>query len=80
VGEIKFEGLPPYALPAAQTAEARAEGEIVEMTLTVSAPDIQPRPVQIRIQMTWAVARGLGQQLAPVSMAAEMNARHSKTP
>jgi hypothetical protein len=73
---IKFEGAPPFDLPVAQTAEALAVGETVEVILTVSLPDISPRLVQIRAQMTWKTARDLGIQLAPVSMTAEINARH----
>src|SRR6516162_11946491 len=33
MGNIKFEGSPPYALPIAQHVTARAEGAVVEMTL-----------------------------------------------
>ena len=32
MGNIKFEGNPPYALPIAQYVTARAEGAVVEMT------------------------------------------------
>jgi hypothetical protein len=72
---IKFEGDPPYDLPFAQSAEARSEGEIVELILTVDAPGIQPARVLVRIPMTWATARALGGQLRPVSDAAERRAR-----
>lgn len=71
MGIISFEGDPPYDLPLAQTAEARSEGEIVDLILTVSAPDIQPEPVP----MTWKKARELGGQLGPAALAAEMRAR-----
>jgi hypothetical protein len=38
MGNIKFEGSPPYALPIAQNGTARAEGAVVEMTLDVITP------------------------------------------
>jgi hypothetical protein len=72
---IEFQGDPPFDLPVAQTAEARAEGEIVELILTVSVPAIQPMPVRVHVPMTWEKARALGVQLGPVSLAAEMRAR-----
>jgi hypothetical protein len=68
---IKFEGHSPFDLPVAQNASARPEGEMVEVVLTVSVPDIQPEPVQIRVPFTWKVAQSLGAQLNRASMAAE---------
>jgi hypothetical protein len=72
---IKFEGQPRYDLPVAQTAAARPEGESVELILTVSVPDIQPTPVQVRVPMTWKTAQSLGAQLNIVYLAAEERAR-----
>ena len=68
---IKFEGHSPFDLPEAQNVSARPEGEMVEVVLTVSVPDIQPQPVQIRVPFTWKVAQSLGAQLNRASMAAE---------
>ena len=68
---IKFEGHSPFNLPQAQNASARPEGEMVEVVLTVSVPDIQPELVQIRVPFTWKVAQSLGAQLNRASMAAE---------
>ncbi|TMJ68536.1 MAG: hypothetical protein E6G80_15595 [Alphaproteobacteria bacterium] len=42
MGNIKFEGSPPYALPIAQYVMARAEGAVVEMTLEVITPGKEP--------------------------------------
>jgi hypothetical protein len=77
MGEIIFEGNPPFDLPVAQTAEARVEGETVEMFLTVSVPEVKPTPVRIRVAMTWETAAKLGVQLGPVSATAERNARRT---
>ena len=71
---IKFEGDPPFNLPLAQTASARAEGENVEVVLTVSVPDIQPEPVQIRVSMSGKTAQSLAEQLNRACFAAEQQA------
>jgi hypothetical protein len=52
MGNIKFEGNPPYALPIAQHVTARAEGAVVEMTLEVITPGKDPSIVPIKVQMT----------------------------
>jgi hypothetical protein len=52
MGNIKFEGSPPYALPIAQNVTARAEGAVVEMTLDVITPGKEPSIVPIKVQMT----------------------------
>jgi len=44
---------------------------MVEVVLTVSVPDIQPEPVQIRVPFTWKVAQSLAAQLNRACMAAE---------
>ena len=62
---IKFKGHSPFDLSEAQNASARPEGEMVEVVLTVSVPDIQPEPVQIRVPFTWKVAQSLAAQLKP---------------
>ena len=43
MGNIKFEGRPPYILPIAQNVAARAEGAVVEMTLEVITSGKSPR-------------------------------------
>jgi hypothetical protein len=68
---IVFEGHSPFDLPEAQNACARPEGEMVEVVLTVSVPDIQPEPVQIRVPFTWKVAQSLAAQLNRAYVAAE---------
>ena len=69
---IKFEGDPPYDLPLAQSAEARAEGITVELVLRVSIPGKQPSPAPVRVQMMPEVARTLATQMQPCATAAEM--------
>jgi hypothetical protein len=59
MGNIKFEGSPPYALPIAQHVTARAEGAVVEMTLEVITPGKEPSIVPIKVQMTSDSARSL---------------------
>jgi hypothetical protein len=49
MGNIKFEGSPPYALPIAQNVRARAEGAVVEMTLEVITPSKEPAIVPIKV-------------------------------
>jgi hypothetical protein len=73
--DIKLVGAPPFDLPIAQSAEARAEGEIVQLILTVLSPGTPQRLAQVRVPMTWETARALGSQLGPVSMTAEIRAR-----
>jgi hypothetical protein len=75
MGTVEFQGDPPYDLPVAQTAEALAEGENVELTLRVSLPGKLPSPAPIRVQMTAAVARAVGGQMGAAATAAEMRAR-----
>jgi hypothetical protein len=70
-----FEGDPPYTLPPAQDASARAEGETVEVTLRVVVPGKLPSPAPIRVQMTADVARNLHAQLQPAIIMAEVRGR-----
>jgi hypothetical protein len=72
---IEFQGDPPYDLPPAQTAEAEAVDETVELTLRVIVPGKLPSPAPIRIQMTTAVAKALAGQMGAAVIAAEMRAR-----
>jgi hypothetical protein len=68
MGNIKFEGRLPYALPIAQNVTARAEGAVVEMTLEVITPGKEPSIVPIKVQMTSDSARSLRAQLQPTSL------------
>jgi hypothetical protein len=72
MGNIKFEGSPPYALPIAQNVMARAEGAVVEMTLEVITPGKEPSIVPIKVQMTSDSARA---QLQPAITMAEVHQR-----
>lgn len=78
MGEISFIGDPPYGLPPAQSAEARAVDETVELTLRVSVPGKLPSPAPIRVQMTAEVARALSGQMGAAATAAEMRARRNR--
>ena len=75
MGNIKFEGSPPYALPIAQNVMARAEGAVVEMTLEVITPGKEPSIVPIKVQMTSDSARSLRAQLQPAITMAEAHQR-----
>jgi hypothetical protein len=75
MGNIKFEGSPPYALPIAQNVRARAEGAVVEMTLEVITPSKEPAIVPIKVQMTLDSARSLRAQLQPAITMAEVHQR-----
>ncbi len=77
MGEIIFEGLPPFALPQSQTATARALDETVEMTLTVVVDD-KPRPSLVQARLTPGVARILALQLLRSGAVAEANVRAKK--
>ena len=70
MGNIKFEGTPPYALPIAQYVTARAEGAVVEMTLEVIAPG-----KAVKVQMTSDSARSLRAQFQPAITMAELHQR-----
>jgi len=75
MGNIKFEGSPPYALPIAQNVTARAEGAVVEMTLDVVTPDKEPSIVPIKVQMTPDSAHSLRAQLQSAITMAEVHQR-----
>ena len=75
MGNIKFEGSPPYALPIAQHVTARAEGAVVEMTLEIITPSKEPAIVPIKVQMTLDSARSLRAQLQPAITTAEVHQR-----
>ena len=65
MGNIKFEGDPPYTLPMAQTVTARPGRKTVEVILEVIAPGKVPSLVPIKIQMAPDSARTLQAQLQP---------------
>ena len=78
MSEVHFKDDPPYDLPPAQSAEASAQGENVELTLRVIVPGKLPAPAPIRIQMTATVARTLAAQMQAAVIAAEMRARKNQ--
>jgi hypothetical protein len=75
MGEIKYEGDPPYSLPVAQSASASAVDETVELTLRVIVPGKFPSPAPIRVQMTIDAARDLQAQMIPAIRMAEVRSR-----
>ena len=75
VGNIRFEGKPPYTLPVAQNVTARAEVGTVEVTLDVIAPGKEPSIVPVKVQMTVESARSLHSQLQPAITMAELYQR-----
>ena len=72
---VEFQGDPPYDLAPAQSAEAQAVDETVELTLRVIVPGKLPSPAPIRVQMTVAVAMALRTQLGSAVIEAEKRAR-----
>jgi len=75
MGNIKFEGKPPYILPIAQNVAARAEGAVVEMTLEVIMSGKEPSIAPVKVQMTLDSARSLRAQLQPAITMAEVHQR-----
>jgi hypothetical protein len=75
VGNIRFEGKPPYTLPIAQNVMARAEVGTVEVTLDMIAPGKEPSIVPVKVQMTVESARSLHSQLQPAITMAEVYQR-----
>ena len=75
MGNIKFEGNLPYALPIAQYVTARAEGVVIEMTLEVIVPGKESSIVPVKVQMTSDSARSLRAQLQPAITMAEVHQR-----
>jgi hypothetical protein len=71
---VRFEGEPPFHLPVAQRAIARAVTDAVEMTLHAIVPDHGPAPVLIRTMMTWHVAQTLAREMTGAALQAESNA------
>jgi len=78
MSQVHFKDDPPYELPPAQSGEARAEGETVEVTFRVIVAGKLPSPAPIRIQMTPKVARDLAGQMQASATAAEMRARKNQ--
>ena len=71
---IRVEGEPPFSLPVAQRAIARAVNDAVEMTLHAIVPDRGPAPVPIRAMMTWRVAKTLAHEMTGAALQAELKA------
>jgi hypothetical protein len=67
---LKFEGEPPFALPAVQSASAVARDEIVEMTLRVL---VEGRLTTVYARMSHQVADGFATQLPEAAQTAHMN-------
>lgn len=75
---VHFKDDPPYDLPPAQSAEASAQDETVELTFRVLVSGKLPSPAPIRIRMTPTVARALSGQMQAAATAAEMRARKNQ--
>jgi hypothetical protein len=78
MSEVQFKDDPPYDLPPAQSAEAQALDETVELTFHALVSGRLPSPAPIRIQMTPTVARALAGQMQAAATAAEMRARKNQ--
>ena len=69
--KVTFEGLPPFALPAAQSGKVRAVSGSVEMTLYHVLPKHGSKPRPVRTPMTAAVAQQLAEGLTQASLIVE---------
>jgi len=71
---ITVQGKPPYDLPFAESASAKAidpEHPSIQLTLDVVFEG-DPRPVPVRVRMTAETARGLANQMRPCATTAEV--------
>ncbi len=73
MGLITYEGPPPFGLIGVQTGSADAVGDVVEMVLSVSLPDLSPVPIRIQIPLVASVAMALGNALRAAALRAEQN-------
>ena len=69
---VVFPGGGPYAIPPAQYARATGGSNNVEMTLYCVIPEKGHEPLPIRVQMTYAVARALSDELLAAAIDAEL--------
>lgn len=67
---IHFLEGPPYDLGLAQTANADAIGDVVELSMTISAPEIRLQPVTVRVMLTHSVAADLVKRLRSAAVRA----------
>jgi hypothetical protein len=72
---IKFEGEPPFDLGLAQTASAQVLESTVVLRVTLSVPNVRPKPVPVRVTMTADVANTLLDHLATAVRTAELHKR-----
>jgi hypothetical protein len=71
MGELLFEGDPPFELPIVQAASARVVDKAVEILLAVSAPELRQWSFQVRARMTHLVASALADQMKVEASKAE---------
>jgi hypothetical protein len=74
-GRVVFPGAGPFVLPAAQRATAIGGSNGVEATLYCLIPEKGPLPQPIRVQMTYGLARRLGDDLMTAAVDAELASR-----
>jgi len=67
---IYFLDDPPYDLGLAQTAHADAIGDVIELSVTISAPEIRVQPVTVRVMLTHPVASDLVKRLRAAAVRA----------
>lgn len=75
MGEITYQGEPPFRLPTARPTSARVSGRSVEMTVYVSVAGKGPTDVQIQIPMSIDEAKILMADLRESVLAAEKEQR-----
>jgi hypothetical protein len=59
MGEIRYQGKPPFHLPTAQAATARGDSLAVEVTLYASVPGRGPADVPVRLRLSTSEANQL---------------------
>ncbi len=72
---IKFEGEPPFYLGIAEAASAHVLDTTVVVRVTVSVPEMRPKPVPVRFTLASDVAKALAEQLI---MAVRMAEAHKQ--
>jgi hypothetical protein len=75
MGDVVFEGKPPYKMPVARDAKADVLDEIVQVTLRLSLPDVSPFLVPVRVHMTVDTAKNLLDSLPAAINLAEFRSR-----
>jgi hypothetical protein len=75
MGEVIFEGKPPYNMPVAQDVKADVVDDIIRLTVRISLPNVSPFPVPVRVLMSADTAKNLLGSLPAAINLAEFRSR-----